>query len=88
MHGDGLRGWKEKRATVTLWQLARKRGVDAGFVATGQTGLMVGCDAGAVIDRIPADFVAGQVEKMVLEVYDKSNIVGSWNFLILFSGQD
>jgi len=61
-----------KRSTATiLWKLARQKGINAGFVATGQTGIMIGCDAGAVIDRIPSDFVAGQVEKMVLEVYNK-----------------
>lgn len=58
-----------KRMTVVeLIKGARKRGIDAGFVATGQTGVMLGPDAGAVIDRVPADFAAGQVEKMVCQV--------------------
>ncbi len=61
----------KRSATTILWKLARQKGIDAGFVATGQTGLMIGCDAGAVIDRIPSDFVAGQVEKMVLDVYNR-----------------
>lgn len=58
-----------KRMTVVeLVKEARRRGINAGFVATGQTGCMLGADAGAVIDRVPADFAAGQVERMVCDV--------------------
>jgi uncharacterized NAD-dependent epimerase/dehydratase family protein len=58
-----------KRMTVLeLVKEARKRGINAGFVATGQTGCMLGPDAGAVIDRVPSDFCAGQVEQMVCDV--------------------
>lgn len=58
-----------KRMTVVeLVKEARKRGINAGFVATGQTGCMIGPDAGAVIDRIPSDFCAGQVEQMICDV--------------------
>lgn len=42
-----------------------KRGYDAKFIATGQTGIMVEGD-GLPIDCITADFVAGAAEKMVL----------------------
>lgn len=42
------------------------RGVDAKFVATGQTGIMVEGD-GLPIDCVVADFVAGAAEKLVLE---------------------
>ncbi|HWG91850.1 MAG TPA: DUF1611 domain-containing protein [Candidatus Thermoplasmatota archaeon] len=52
---------------VELTQEARARGLNAAFVATGQTGIMIGCDAGAPIDAIVSDFVAGAVEEMVLE---------------------
>lgn len=58
-----------KRMTVVeLVKEARRRGINAGFVATGQTGCMLGPDAGAVIDRVPSDFCAGQVEQMVCDV--------------------
>lgn len=58
-----------KRMTVVeLVRAAKKRGLRIGFVATGQTGCMLGADAGTVIDRVPADFAAGQVEKMVCDV--------------------
>lgn len=63
-----------KRTTaLELVESARKHNVNAGFVATGQTGVMVGCDAGIAVDAIPSDFVAGTVEKMVQKVSnDKS----------------
>jgi uncharacterized NAD-dependent epimerase/dehydratase family protein len=58
-----------KRFTVLeLIQAARARGIKLGFVATGQTGCMLAPDAGTVIDRVPADFAAGQVERMVCDV--------------------
>jgi uncharacterized NAD-dependent epimerase/dehydratase family protein len=48
-----------------LARLAEKQGIDVGFLATGQTGIMIGCDEGVVCDRLPADFVSGEVEKRV-----------------------
>lgn len=54
-------------AAVELAAEARARGMNAAFVATGQTGIMIGCDAGAPIDAIVSDFVAGAVEEMVLD---------------------
>lgn len=53
---------------VTSVELARgleARGVDAAFVATGQTGIMIAGD-GCPIDRVVSDFVNGAVEKLVL----------------------
>ena len=60
---------------VELTKEARKRGINAGFVATGQTGIMVGADAGYVIDRIPGDFMAGAVEELVMKVAEKREII-------------
>jgi len=42
-----------------------RRGIDARFVATGQTGMMVAGD-GCCVDRVISDFVAGAAEKLVL----------------------
>ncbi len=42
-----------------------RAGVDAQFVATGQTGIMV-AGSGCPVDRVIADFVAGAAEKLVL----------------------
>jgi len=52
---------------IELARAARRRGLRAAFVATGQTGIMVGCDAGAPIDALVADFVPGAVERLVLD---------------------
>lgn len=61
-----------KRTSASiLYQQAKELGKNPAFLATGQTGLMLGCDEGAVIDRIPADFVSGQVEKMVLDLHNR-----------------
>ena len=59
-------------ASIELAREARRRGLKAAFVATGQTGIMVGCDAGAPLDALVADFVAGAMEECVLKAYDKS----------------
>jgi uncharacterized NAD-dependent epimerase/dehydratase family protein len=44
----------------------KKRGHDAKFIATGQTGIMVEGD-GLPIDCVVADFVSGSAEKLVLQ---------------------
>ncbi len=53
--------------TVALRDAARKMGLKAAFVATGQTGLLLEPDAGAPIDRVISDFAAGEVERQVLK---------------------
>jgi uncharacterized NAD-dependent epimerase/dehydratase family protein len=55
----------KRTVTAELHRAARARGIDAALVATGQTGVMIGADAGAVIDHIPGDFMSGTVEDMV-----------------------
>lgn len=58
----------KRSTTYELYRAAREAGLDAGWVATGQTGIMTGADRGVVIDRVPADFTAGVVEDMVADV--------------------
>jgi len=58
----------KRTTTYELYRKARDIGLDAGWVATGQTGIMVGANAGVVIDRVPADFSAGVVEDLVVSV--------------------
>ncbi len=60
---------------IQLMRDAKKRGINAGFIATGQTGIMIGADAGAVIDRVPGDFMAGVMEEMVKKVAKKRDII-------------
>jgi len=44
----------------------KRRGVDAKFVATGQTGVMVE-GSGCAVDRVICDFLNGAAEKLVLD---------------------
>jgi uncharacterized NAD-dependent epimerase/dehydratase family protein len=63
-------------AAVEVARGLQKTGVDAAFVATGQTGMLVagapggfplvGAGHGCAIDRVIADFAAGAAEKLVL----------------------
>ena len=53
---------------VASFEIARglnRAGVDAAFVATGQTGILV-AGGGCPIDRVISDFVSGAAEKLVL----------------------
>ncbi|ELY37779.1 DUF1611 domain-containing protein [Natronorubrum tibetense] len=65
----------KRTTTYELFSAAREAGRDAGWVATGQTGIMVGAHAGVVIDRVPADFTAGVVEDLVSKVADDHDLV-------------
>ena len=58
----------KRTTTVQLWERALKRGLKAGFIATGQTGIMIGADEGVVLDAVPSDFVSGVMENMVLKL--------------------
>ncbi len=58
---------------VTARGLAQ-RGIDAQFVATGQTGIMVS-GSGLPIDCVAADFVSGAAEQLVLDHQDHEVIV-------------
>jgi uncharacterized NAD-dependent epimerase/dehydratase family protein len=51
-------------AAVEVADGLARAGVDAQFVATGQTGIMV-AGGGCPVDRVIADFVAGAAEKLV-----------------------
>ncbi len=51
---------------LELDKLAKKRGYKSGFVATGQTGIMI-AGSGIAIDRVIGDFMAGAIEELVLE---------------------
>jgi uncharacterized NAD-dependent epimerase/dehydratase family protein len=56
---------------VEMVREARARGIDAAFVATGQGGMLLAPDAGAPIDALVGDFMAGEVEAMVMEVDER-----------------
>lgn len=65
----------KRTTTFELYRAARDEGLNAGWVATGQTGIMVGAQAGVVIDRVPADFTAGVVEDLVRAVAADHDVV-------------
>ena len=65
----------KRTTTFELYRAARRAGLSAGWVATGQTGVMVGAHRGVVIDRVPADFTAGVVEDMVAAVGEEHDLV-------------
>jgi uncharacterized NAD-dependent epimerase/dehydratase family protein len=62
---------------VTAYELTRAlqaRGLDACFVPTGQTGIII-AGWGIAIDRVVSDFTAGAVERLVLEQADRDILV-------------
>lgn len=65
----------KRTTTFELYRAAKDAGYDAGWVATGQTGVMVGAHRGVVIDRVPADFTAGAVEDLVCGVAEDHDLV-------------
>ncbi|GAB7090784.1 DUF1611 domain-containing protein [Halorubrum luteum] len=61
-------------ASLEIVQAARERGIDAAFVPTGQTGIMI-AGWGNPIDRVISDFTAGAVEEMILELGDDHDLL-------------
>ena len=60
--------------SLAIVEAARDRGIDAGFVPTGQTGIMI-AGWGNPIDRVIADFAAGAVEEMIREIGDDHDLL-------------
>jgi uncharacterized NAD-dependent epimerase/dehydratase family protein len=60
--------------SLELVRAARERGIDAGFIPTGQTGIMI-AGWGNPIDRVVSDFTAGAVEEMILEMGDTHDVL-------------
>ncbi len=61
-------------ASLEIVAAARERGIDAAFVPTGQTGIMI-AGWGNPIDRVISDFTAGAVEEMILEIGDDHDLL-------------
>lgn len=59
---------------LELANAARVKGVDAEFVATGQTGIMI-AGRGIAVDRVISDFTSGAAEKVVLESNPSSSVL-------------
>jgi uncharacterized NAD-dependent epimerase/dehydratase family protein len=56
-------------AAFELARAAQRRGLDARFIATGQTGIML-AGGGIAVDAVASDFAAGAIEQLVLEAGD------------------
>ncbi|MBP1987866.1 DUF1611 domain-containing protein [Halolamina salifodinae] len=61
-------------ATCELVTAAREAGIDAGFIPTGQTGIMI-AGWGNPVDRVVSDFTAGAVGEMLLEKGDEHDVL-------------
>lgn len=61
-------------AALEIRKCLEERGARTAFVATGQTGIFV-ADRGAAVDAIPADFVAGVTEEMVVDAARGADVV-------------
>ena len=61
-------GLGKRTAAFELVEEAKKRGIKAAFAATGQTGLMLGCDGGIVFDAINTNYSAGAVEELIVNL--------------------
>jgi uncharacterized NAD-dependent epimerase/dehydratase family protein len=59
---------------LELQRALAARGRRTAFVATGQTGMMI-ADAGVAVDAVAADFVAGLVEREVVEAARNADVV-------------
>jgi uncharacterized NAD-dependent epimerase/dehydratase family protein len=53
-------------AAFEVWREAQRRGLSAGFAATGQTGILIS-GRGIPADRFISDFLAGAVEALTVE---------------------
>ncbi len=63
--------------SIEITRAAKKRGINACFVATGQTGIMIE-GSGIAVDHVISDFISGAAEKLVLDraQYQLLNIEG------------
>jgi uncharacterized NAD-dependent epimerase/dehydratase family protein len=64
-------GLGKRTAAYELTQEAKRRGINAAFAATGQTGLMIGCEGGIVLDAILNEHCAGAVEELIVSIDQK-----------------
>lgn len=61
-------------AALEVTEAARRQGLSAAFVATGQTGIMLE-GSGIAVDRVIGDFMAGAVEQLVVDAAEDADWV-------------
>ena len=59
---------------LEIYKWAKQKGIDTGFVATGQIGITL-LGKGTPLDAIKVDHACGAIEQMVMEQQDKSLII-------------
>lgn len=56
----------KKTTGLEIWREANRRGISAGFAATGQSGMLIS-GHGVAVDAVPGDFMGGAIEQVVME---------------------
>lgn len=64
-------GIGKRTAAYELTSEAKKHGIRAAFAATGQTGIMIGCDGGIIFDSISIEYSGGAVEELIVDLDKK-----------------
>jgi len=59
----------KRTTTVELVSALKQAGLNASFIATGQTGLLQGAKYGVVVDVLSSGFASGEVENAILNAY-------------------
>lgn len=59
----------KRTIAIELTQALTKEGIEAVFIATGQTGSLQGARYGIAIDSIQSDYMVGELENDVMEAY-------------------
>ena len=60
----------KRTTTVKLVEALKQEGINAVFIATGQTGLLQGAKYGVAVDVLTSGFSTGEVEHAVMEAQD------------------
>jgi uncharacterized NAD-dependent epimerase/dehydratase family protein len=61
-------------AALEITRVLEAREVRVGFVATGQTGIVI-ADHGVAVDAVPSDFAAGVIEELVVAAAANADVV-------------
>ena len=63
----------KRTTTVNLVEALKQEGLNAAFIATGQTGLLQGSKYGVAVDVLSSGFSTGEVENAIMEAYEKEH---------------
>ncbi len=63
----------KRTTTVRLVEALKKEGLNAVFIATGQTGLLQGARYGVAVDVLSSGFSTGEVEHAIMEAQDQEH---------------